>query len=184
MPDQQMSGSTMLLLGGGMTVGVAAVLGLTLVLGPAHAPVRRATEPAPVEQISAGAVAVPALVGLDSMAATGRLAARRLGVADVIRVPSSLPAGQVVRAYPRAGTPLPPGGQVTLYVSVGPDGPAASARVTVPYFTGMDAQQARGVAGQLGLLVTVQGSGTTVSGQSPAPGTVLPRGGTVRLDLR
>ncbi|MFC9975926.1 PASTA domain-containing protein [Spirillospora sp. NPDC127200] len=213
-----MSRRAMLLLGGGASVAVASVLGLTLLIGGTKAgPAPRdggfaaSQESAPpaARQPTAGptataspsttaspsasaapsgapttpAAAVPQVAGLGSMTAVGRLANRRIPLGALIRVPSSQATGLVLRSHPPAGTPLPPGGAVTLYVSAGQGGAVTGTRVTVPYFIGQSEQQARTSAAGLGLQVVVRGTGAAVAGQGFAPGARLPRGSTVTLTL-
>ncbi|MEW2359930.1 PASTA domain-containing protein [Spirillospora sp. NPDC029432] len=189
----EISVRTMLLLGGVSTVVAVAILGLTLLVGPggngggtAGSPPPDASVPrAPVSGAAQGPpVAVPAVAGLDVAAAVNRLAVRRIPLGGVIRVPSSRNAGLVVRSYPRGGTVVQGGAPVTLYVSAGMGGSVAGGEVTVPYLVGLDEQRARGTAAALGLRVAVEGSGAAVAAQRPAPGSVLPRDGTVTLTLR
>ena len=119
MPDQnrsEMGARTMVLLGAGGAVLVAVVLGLSLMLrggGGSQTP----ASTAPVSAAPASAIEVPQLAGLDSGAAARLLTGRQLKVASVIQVPSALRAGRVVRTYPAAGTAVPAGTGVTLYVS-------------------------------------------------------------------
>ncbi|WP_067491285.1 PASTA domain-containing protein [Actinomadura hibisca] len=214
--EPEMSRRAMLLLGGGASVAVASVLGLTLLIGgtgaspaprdggfaaseapaPASPPAEQPTAtaspsasagpsgtPSPSTSPTAPAATVPQVAGLGSMTAVGRLANRRIPLGALIRVPSSQATGLVLRSHPPAGTPLPPGGAVTLYVSAGQGGAVTGAHVTVPYFLGQTEQQARTSAAGLGLQVTVNGTGGTVTGQGFAPGARLLRGSTVALTL-
>ncbi|MFB4314464.1 PASTA domain-containing protein [Actinomadura sp. 21ATH] len=188
----EISVRTMLLLGGVSTVVAVAVLGLTLLVAPggsggtAGSPPPDASVPrAPVSGAAQGPpVAVPNVAGLDVAAAVNRLAVRRIPLGGVIRVPSSRNAGLVVRSYPGGGTVVRGGAPVTLYVSAGMGGSVTGGEVTVPYLVGLDEQRARGTAAALGLRVAVEGSGTAVAAQRPAPGSVLPRAATVTLTLR
>jgi hypothetical protein len=197
--DQEMSTRAMLLLGGGGTLVVTAILGLSLLFGiggkasqagqsqpaetiavPAAANTGQSAPATPGDGLQAGSPTVPALVGVDSMTATTRLAGRRLSVAAVIRVPSALAPGQVVRTYPPAGASVPASGQVTLYVS----GTAGGTRVAVPYLIGVSAEQARSIAAQYGLRLVILRGTTTVSAQTPNPGAVVVRGSAVLVTLR
>jgi serine/threonine-protein kinase len=199
-PD--MSTRTMLILGGVMTVGVAAVLCMTTLVGRSGddsvgAPARpaavsqqetaapaEAESPAPIRHAAITPhVAVPPTQGLDQRTARVRLRATRLVVAGVLRIPSAQPAGTVVRTYPAAGTGLPVGDRVTLYVSTGVP---AVAEVTVPYLRGLTAAQASTAAGRLGLRVVVTGGGGgggTVRDQTPTPGAQTPRGSEIAVTL-
>src|SRR5258708_1785703 len=168
--DQEMSTSAMLLLGGGSTLVMAAVLGLSLLFGiggkatgvaqsqPVVATVVSSSGGAdpsapatPGAGQSAARIVVPALVGVDSMTATSQLASLRLSVAAMIRVPSALARGQVVRTYPAAGASVPAGCHVTLYIS----GTATGTRVAMPYLIGVSAEQARSTAAQFGLRLVI-----------------------------
>jgi hypothetical protein len=197
--DREMSTRAMLLLGCGSTLATAAVLALSLLFGiggkatrvaqpqpvgvtavPASGGAGPSTPATPGVSQPAAPVVVPALVGVDSMTATGQLANLRLSVAAVIRVPSALVRGQVVRTYPAAGASVPAGGHVTLYVS----GTATGTRVAVPYLIGVSAEQARSTAAQIGLqLVILQGT-TTVYAQTPNPGAIAARGSVLFVSLR
>lgn len=186
----EMSGRAMLLLGGGTSLGAVAVLGLTLLVGGAGgaggdredasaSPVARTRAQPPGAQ-----VVVPRVAGLPSMTAVSRLTERRVPLGSVIRVPSSRPAGLVLRSYPEAGAALGAGGQVSLYVSAGLGGTVTGGRVVVPYFIGLSVPQARGAAAGLGLRVAVLSGTAAVAAQDPAPGTVARRGATVMVRLR
>jgi hypothetical protein len=195
--DQDMSGRTMLVLGGIMTVGVVAVLGMTtLIRGAGGASSEPPARPAAVTQEDGGTVetaagpvrrgaitphvAVPPTQGLDQRTARVRLHATGLVVARVLRVPAAPPAGKVARTDPAAGAGVPTGGRVTLYVSTGVP---AGAQVTVPYLRGLDATQARLAAARLGLRVVVGGDAGTVREQTPAPGSLTPRGAEIAVTL-
>ncbi|HEX6468490.1 MAG TPA: PASTA domain-containing protein [Streptosporangiaceae bacterium] len=195
--ERDMSARTMLVLGGIMTVGVAAVLGMTSLVArtgnstpevpaaPAAASAQDGGSAAPasrpVRQVAITPhVAVPPTAGLDQRTARVRLRATRLEVAVVLRMPSGLPAGQVVRTEPAAGTGLPAGGRVALYVSTGVP---AAVQVTVPYLRGLPPAQARAAAARLGLRVVVSGGHGSVSGQLPPPGAQTPRGAEIAVVL-
>src|SRR5688572_7449258 len=136
-PEPEMTVRTMVLLGGVMTLGVALVLDLTLLVGGSSTRSGRS-------QCSTAAGSVPSAVTLTSSKATTLLAARKLAIGAVINVPSSLPAGQVVRTAPAVGSPVPEGSAVTLYVSQGSSGEASTtAKVAVPFFQGSELAQAQ-----------------------------------------
>jgi hypothetical protein len=196
--EQDMSSRTMLVLGGIMTVGVAAVLAMTSLVGepgdsspevPA-APAAAASDqgggsppPAshPVRQVAITPhVAVPPTAGLDQRTAGVRLRATRLQVGAVLRLPSGLPAGRVVRTDPGAGTGLPAGGRVALFVSTGTP---AVAQVAVPYLRGLTLAEARAAAARLGLRVVAGGGHGGVGAQLPEPGTQTPRGAEIAVVL-
>jgi hypothetical protein len=204
-PDQDMSTRTMLTLGGIMTAGVAAVLAMVTLMGhlsgdsgpetPARPAAATQQDGAPVETVAPAApagkapvrrvaitphVAVPPTEGLDQQTARVRLRATRLIVANILRVPSALPAGQVVRSFPAAGTGLPIGGRVTLYVS---NGVPAADQVTVPYLRGLSLAQARAAAAKYGLRVVVTNGNGSVRTQTPVPGSMTPRGAEIAVVL-
>ncbi|WP_433336986.1 PASTA domain-containing protein [Spirillospora sp. CA-294931] len=176
--------STVLLAGVG-SVLAAAVLGLTLLVGGGTGAAGRGSDAeAGTTAFPGGPASVPRLAGLPSMTAAARLAAARVPLGTIIRVPSSRPAGLVVRTYPAAGTPVRAGDRVTLYVSAGRGGSVTGGRVPVPYLAGVTEAQARGAASALGLRIVVRKPGAVVTSQDPAPGTVLPRGSAITLGLR
>jgi hypothetical protein len=202
-PSQDMSTRTMLVLGGIMTVGVAAVLGMTTLTGRLggaenEPPARPATvtrqsgaavetvapegaRPAPVRRGGITAhVAVPPTQGLDQQTARVRLRATRLVVSGVLRVPSDLPAGQVVRTSPPTGTGVQVGDKVTISVS---NATPAGAQATVPFQRGLSLAPARAAAAKLGLTVVVTRGKGTVTAQTPAPGSVMPRGSEIAVVL-
>src|SRR3954469_2277443 len=150
-PEPEMSVRTMVLLGGAMTLGVALVLGLTLLVGGGSARSGHS-------QGGTAAGAVPGVVKLTPAKATALLATRKLAIGAIIKVPSALPAGQVVRTAPAVGSPVPEGSAITLYVSQGSSGEeSTSAKVSVPFLQGSELAQAQNIAGQLGLRIVVTG---------------------------
>jgi eukaryotic-like serine/threonine-protein kinase len=132
--------------------------------------------------VSAGIeqVTVPVLTGVSEATALDRLAKVGL-VADVGRVYSSLPSGDVVSQGPAAGSAIAAGGTVTLSVSKGP------APVRVPDVTGAQTAAATTSLQNLGLVpVSIETSGTsaqvgTVISQSPDAGTKVDPGSQVRI---
>jgi len=97
----------------------------------------------------------------------------------------TVPAGQVIRTEPGAGSQLSVGDLVTVYVSQGPE------PVQVPDLTGMTADQARTAVTQVGLTLTVSAAtvevppdqdGKVVS-QTPEQGTLVPPGRNVEVVL-
>ncbi|MCD0448710.1 PASTA domain-containing protein [Actinocorallia sp. API 0066] len=176
-PDDppEMSRRTMVLLAGGMSVGVALVLGVTLLVGGdgTTSAARRSAEGA-----------VPAVEGKSVQEATRVLAERRLPVGGVPKVPSSLPAGRIVYTAPPAGTPIAEGSPVTLYVSDGSGGGTADvSRMTVPYLVGVDTGHATRVLEALGLRLDPADAKGVVATQDPAPGTEVAAGTTVKVTV-
>jgi beta-lactam-binding protein with PASTA domain len=186
-PAQEMSGRTMLLIAGIASVAAVGVLGVSLLFGGSSNSTDSTdtpkTETVSVTTLPTSPVAVPKVVGLSSNTAINHLAAQRIPLGAVIRVPSYRSAGTVVRSYPSGGTTVKPGAPVTLYVSAGQGGSVTGSQITVPYFIGLNEQQARSTAAGLGLEVTITGSGPTVAGQQPAPGSTHPRGSSITLTL-
>ncbi|MBO2453671.1 PASTA domain-containing protein [Actinomadura barringtoniae] len=185
----EMSGRTMILIAGIASVAAVGVLGLSLLFGGSSGGSNGTTGDTPqteavsVTTLPTAPVAVPKVVGLSSNAAINHLAAQRIPLGAVIRVPSYRSAGTVVRSYPTGGSNVAPGNPVTLYVSAGQGGSVTGSQVTIPYFIGLNEQQARSTAASMGLDVSVTGSGATVGGQQPAPGSMQPRGSSVTLTL-
>jgi len=188
-PQQEMSGRTMIMIAGIASVAAVGVLGLSLLFGGSGSGSGDGTSDTPqtetvsVTTLPTGPVAVPRVVGLSSNAAINHLAAQRIPLGAVIRVPSYRSAGTVVRSYPTGGTSVAPAAPVTLYVSAGQGGSVTGSQVTIPYFIGLDEQQARSTAASMGLEVSVTGSGRTVGGQQPAPGSIQARGSSITLNL-
>jgi serine/threonine-protein kinase len=125
---------------------------------------------------------VPLLQGLSVGAAQAALRRTGLAVNPTNRrdYDERIAAGLVIRTDPAKGELLPPGTQVTLYVSQGPR------PVPVPSVTGKPQAEATAVLHAAGFVVATTAvfsdtvpTGTVVS-QSPASGTA-PRGSTVTL---
>ncbi|KAB2345080.1 PASTA domain-containing protein [Actinomadura rudentiformis] len=198
--EPEMSVRAMVLMAGIMSVAVACVFGLTLLLGgtspsasrPPAGGQAQATpggqepppSPAPTGTSTAPPVTLPAVTGLSTTSAIGQLAARKIPLGAVIRVPSSQSAGLVVRSYPAGGTTVRSDAPVTLYVSAGQGGSITGKEVAVPYFIGVSEQQARSTAAMLGFQITLANTGTVVAGQQPRPGAVYLRGSTITLTMR
>ncbi len=125
---------------------------------------------------------VPELAGSDAASAAAEL--RREGFA-VEEVPiSGENAGRVIKTEPPAGSLCPSGSRVRLFVGVA--SPAES--VAVPDLIGLDRETALlrlYLAGLRADTVTEETSDSappnTVIRQSPAPGSLLPLGGSVRI---
>lgn len=145
-----------------------AVLALTVAL-PAAQPVQ---------------VSVPSLSGLAEAHAAALLQSLGLGVMWV-REPSGWPAGTVFAQAPAPGALLPARSIVSVRISTG--GPPPVATAVVPSLVGMDPLQAwlRALAAGFaprGLKHLAPGLPVDrVDAQSPAPGSVLPRGSELRF---
>ena len=90
----------------------------------------------------------------------------------------------VTAQIPSAGTPIPYGSEVLLYMGENIE----TEPVTVPDFTGMTRQQANDTAGKLGLYIQIAGNTgldptVTVTAQSVPKETSVPPGTTIRLEF-
>ncbi|HZO63004.1 MAG TPA: PASTA domain-containing protein [Gaiellaceae bacterium] len=144
--------------------------------------------------VSKGAkpVPVPDLGGQQLSAALATLDAQGLRT-RVVRVPSTVPPGQVVAQHPAAGSTAPAGSAVRLNVSGGastrtatppahttPAAPAGTS-VPVPDLRGEKINDARKTLREAGLVTEIRRvpndqRKNTVVGQSPAPGTAAGQG--------
>jgi beta-lactam-binding protein with PASTA domain len=95
---------------------------------------------------------------------------------------STQPQGTVIKQNPLAGTSVKPGSSVTLVVSGG--------GIKVPNEIGQSLQVAQGTLQGFGLNTTVRyvpaTGGTTpgtVVGMDPGPGTVVPKGASITLQV-
>jgi beta-lactam-binding protein with PASTA domain len=124
-------------------------------------------------------VDVPNVIGQTASAATGSL--RDMGLRPVIqKVPSTRPAGTVIRQLPSGGKEVDPKTVVNLQVAAPPP------TVDVPSLVGLTSSEARGRLSELGLrwIVTEVESPEpkgTVVGQSPTPGADRRKGQAVTL---
>ncbi|HEY5494247.1 MAG TPA: PBP1A family penicillin-binding protein [Candidatus Anoxymicrobiaceae bacterium] len=121
---------------------------------------------------------VPNVVGMSSSAARSALESEGYG-ASAVNQTSAQPAGTVTGQTPAAGTVLPSGGSVTIYVSSGPS------QSTVPSVIGLSEGGARtkiSTAGFVASVTYVPGSpvGVVVS-QSPSAGTRMTPGSQVSV---
>ena len=90
----------------------------------------------------------------------------------------------VTSQIPAAGTNVPGGSQILLYLGETPQ----VQQVEIPDFTGMHRQQASDLAGSLGIYILVSGNqeispSVTVQSQSIAPGKKVDVGTTVQLEF-
>lgn len=130
-------------------------------------------------------VQVPSVVGQNPSAAGATLAAAGLKVSGQQQQASpSIPAGEVTGTNPAAGTTVPTGTSVVVYVSSGPPS------VSVPNLVGQTAGQAQASLAAAGL----KGSASTVSvtdpaqnglvqTESPSAGTSVPQGSSVQYQV-
>jgi eukaryotic-like serine/threonine-protein kinase len=133
-----------------------------------------------------GTTPVPSLVGETLAQARSSLEITGLRLGKQVRQSSTMfKSGQVIDTSPAAGTPLPVGTAVTVFVSSGPP------LVQVPDVTGLTLPQAKatleGQPGNFNVDTTQQVSSTatpgTVISQSPKGGNSAPSGSTVTVVL-
>jgi eukaryotic-like serine/threonine-protein kinase len=127
-------------------------------------------------------VSVPDVVNQNETSATNELQNKGFSVSEKAEPNSTAPANQVVKQTPPAGSVVPKGSTVTIYVSGG--------GITVPPVVGDSQQQATSTLENDGFTVNAvmssgSGSQSFSPGQvfkiSPAAGTVLPQGGQVTI---
>ena len=123
---------------------------------------------------------IPVLAGEDAKAAAGAL--RVLGfTVKTVRLPGGVPE-TVDRTEPPAGESAAVGTVVTLFVCAG----ESVRTVAVPNLIGMTRGEAILTALRAGLSVgdvPLASPGDVVLSQSPAPGSIVPAGGRVAVDL-
>lgn len=129
-------------------------------------------------------VPVPDVAGYDAQVARLLVESAGLRVGSVDSTQTASPRGVTVNTRPPAGTPLVPGGRVTLVVSVG------APTIPVPSLVGLTMEQARMTLEQAGLALGTYFSRTfsgvpvgTVIEQRPAPGTLSAPGTAVHIVL-
>jgi beta-lactam-binding protein with PASTA domain len=145
-------------------------------------------------------VAVPDVTGQQVAAALATLGAQGLR-ANVVRVPSDGPAGQVLAQHPKAGATAPPGSSVRLNVAAGsssggttstspasPPPPPAAAAVTVPDVRGEKVNDARKRLREAGLVLEIRKVPSSlpknsVVAQSPRPDTAARQGDHVLVTV-
>jgi len=127
-------------------------------------------------------IPVPDVISYEE--ATGRMLMEAAGLrVTVDQAQTAAPKGVIVNTRPPAGATLPPGGRVTLVVSVG------APIITVPYLTGLTLEEARLILEQTGLTLgtyfrrTSEERPGTIIHQTPAPGTLSASGAAVDLIL-
>ncbi|MFI7023564.1 Stk1 family PASTA domain-containing Ser/Thr kinase [Micromonospora sp. NPDC049900] len=127
---------------------------------------------------------MPDVVGKDFDLAEADLANAQLKVVKgPERYDDGLPEGMVVATKPEAGEEVKSGQEITVFLSKG------RAPITVPNLVGKSLNEARGIIGQLGLVLvepTYKESDKPrdeVLGQSPADGSGVEKGAQVRLEV-
>ena len=129
-----------------------------------------------------GQAAVPSVDGLTQSQARKKLEAAGFKVTVSREASDSVPAGQVTRTAPPAGTQIDRGSTVTLFVSTGPQ------KVTVPSVVGQSQDSASAELSNVGLkasIVSQDSSETpgTVLSQDPGAGSQASRGATVTITV-
>jgi serine/threonine-protein kinase len=129
-----------------------------------------------------GNVTVPSVIGLKQQDAVNTIKQNHLSIQRIQQESSdTFGAGTATRTEPVAGTTLPFGNAVTLFVSSGPP------QVTVPDVTGVNESAARATLETKGFSVqsSTQPSSSANPGdvisQSPSPGTKVADGSTVSI---
>ncbi len=126
-------------------------------------------------------IAVPALSGQTVAAAAASLQTLGFTASTSTSYDDQVARGNVIRSTPSAGTLLQRGANIRLLVSKGP------APVRVPDVFRMTQAKATSVLRAAGLQVVVRKSSgrllDLVKSQSPAAGTVVPRGSTVTITV-
>jgi len=123
---------------------------------------------------------VPNVVGMSSSAAKGSLQSQRYST-SVVNQASTEPAGLVVGQAPAAGTVLPAGGSVTIYVSSG------LPQAVVPGVVGLGESAARTKIATAGFAASVSyvpgtPAGVVVS-QNPSAGSRMTPGSTISISV-
>ena len=131
--------------------------------------------------VSAGAkqVTIPSLAGQDGVTAANKLGQLGVNVQTQNEPSNKFPAGQVTRTNPPAGTKVPIGSTVTLYVSTG---------AQVPSVLGLSQSAAQQALQAAGLTAAATSAPTTdpgqvglVTSQNPTPGSSVAPGSTVNI---
>ncbi len=130
-------------------------------------------------------IGVPPVMGLDLASAQRILIEKGFLIGNVERISSSdVPEGHVVKTYPEAGTPLPKGSKITIYVSSGEE------LVTVPRLIGKYLYQANSILGKAGLKlghvykqVSAEYPENKIIGQNPRPGAKVKKGSSVDITI-
>jgi serine/threonine-protein kinase len=130
-------------------------------------------------------VTVPPVMGLDLASAQRILIEKGFLIGNVERISSSdVPEGHVVKTYPEAGTPLPKGSKITIYVSSGEE------LVIVPRLIGKYLYQANTILEKYGLKlgtvhkqISAEYPENKIIGQNPKPGAKVKKGTSVDITI-
>jgi beta-lactam-binding protein with PASTA domain len=122
---------------------------------------------------------VPSLVNESLSDAQATLMAKGLRVGRVISVHSdSVEKGKIIAQRPEPDEPSTD--SVTVLVSLGPD----AVTYYCPNFLNKSYDDAKEVAGKMGLVLQAKGEGATIVSQKPKPGTPVRSGDTISLELK
>jgi beta-lactam-binding protein with PASTA domain len=122
---------------------------------------------------------VPLLVNDTLADAETALFQKGLKIGKTISVHSdSVEKGRVVAQSPEPDERLT--GPITVLVSLGPN----EVTYYCPDFQNKSPDEAREIAGKLGLTVETKGTGDIIKGQKPMPGALVRTGDTVSLDTQ
>ncbi|HET9076901.1 MAG TPA: Stk1 family PASTA domain-containing Ser/Thr kinase [Acidimicrobiales bacterium] len=134
-------------------------------------------------------VKIPSVAGEDPTTAGNQLGTLGLKVKQAQEASTSFNSGQVTRTDPPAGTTVPVGTTVTVYISTGAP-PTTTAAVSVPDLSNDTKQQAQSALQSVGLKgnfttqpVTDPTQNNVVQSQNPAPNTSVPPGSTVNVTI-
>ncbi len=127
-------------------------------------------------------VTIPSVRGDDPVTAANALRNANLNPQEKTQYSADVPATEVIGTNPAAGTKVPPGSTVVVFVSRG------AQQVTVPDVNGKPVSQAEAMLTNAGLSytttaqpVTDQAQDNVVQSSSPAQGSAVNQGSTVNL---
>ncbi len=121
---------------------------------------------------------IPSLVNETLSDARAALMEKGLRIARVIEVHSdSVAKGEILAQRPEPDEPL--ADQITVLVSLGPN----EVTYYCPDFLGRSYDEAKEVAGKMGLVLQANGESGIVVSQKPKPGTPVKSGDTIYLGL-
>ncbi|MBM3673164.1 MAG: Stk1 family PASTA domain-containing Ser/Thr kinase [Actinobacteria bacterium] len=125
-------------------------------------------------------VTIPSVAGMDQATAANTLTAAGVSPTILAQPSDTIPAGNAIGTNPAAGTKVPKGSLVTLFISQGPTS------VPVPNVVGQQCGAGANQVAAAGFNVTVNGTpanpASTVASQSPAGGSAAPPGSSVTVN--
>lgn len=139
----------------------------------------KVTVSAGTEEENAKEVDVPDVTGKSSDSAMSALEAKNLTVSREFEFSNDVPAGQVVRQDPKAGTTVKEGSKVTIYVSQG------SESLKVPDVRGKSEADAKAALSDFAVTTSTEHSDSVASGnvisQSVQPGQYVDKGAAITI---